>query len=118
MVTDYFLARRRRLHLEDLYPAEPGQGAFQYWRGHNLRAAAATLLGVAVPLPAWLAELTGRGDVLPDFLKLCGHASWFVACAVATLAYLAACAACPPPLGGGAALLKAAADSGVELRRT
>jgi len=116
MVTDYFLVRRRRLDLEDLYPAAPGTGAFQYWRGHNWRAVLATLLGVALPLPSWLVHLMGTPETLPGFLKFCGQTSWFMSCAVATATYLLACAASPPPRSGHgqADALKSAACDEVE----
>jgi len=96
MVSDYFIVRGRQLSLSDLYPAKSDEGAFGYWHGHNWRAVVATLAGISLPLPAWLADLCGI-EALPAFFNVCGRASWFVACAAASLVYLAACWASPPP---------------------
>jgi NCS1 family nucleobase:cation symporter-1 len=97
MVSDYYFVRARELSMADLYPSEPGEGAFEYWRGHNWRAIVATLAGIALPLPGWLADLLGA-KAFPIFFVACNQASWFVACTVAALAYLVACWASPPPL--------------------
>jgi NCS1 family nucleobase:cation symporter-1 len=70
LIADYWLVRRRRLQLEDLYSAE---GAYRYTRGWNWRAVAATLAGCAL---AW------GGLVVPALAPLYDYA-WFVGLFVA-----------------------------------
>jgi nucleobase:cation symporter-1, NCS1 family len=70
LIADYWLVRRRRLRLEDLYLTE---GAYTYGGGWNLKAVAATLLGCFF---AW------GGLVIPALKPLYDYA-WFVGFAVA-----------------------------------
>jgi len=65
MIVDYWLIRRRRLRLYDLY--QP-QGAYRYTSGWNLRAVAATVAGCGL---AW------GGLVVPSLRPLFDYA-WFV----------------------------------------
>jgi NCS1 family nucleobase:cation symporter-1 len=58
MICDYYLVRRRRLVVKDLYRRG---GAYEYWRGFNPRAivtlaagVAIALIGLAVPAVRWL----------------------------------------------------------------
>ncbi len=70
LIADYWIIRRKRLHLEDLYLAE---GAYTYHRGWNWRAVVATLGGCAL---AW------GGLVVPVLAPLYSYA-WFVGFLVA-----------------------------------
>jgi NCS1 family nucleobase:cation symporter-1 len=70
LIADYWLVRRRRLRLEDLYLTE---GAYTYGGGWNLKAVAATALGCFF---AW------GGRFLPALKPLYDYA-WFVGFAVA-----------------------------------
>jgi len=70
LIADYWLVRRRRLRLEDLYLTA---GAYTYRRGWNVPAVAATLLGCAM---AW------GGLVFPMMRPLYDYA-WFVGFGVA-----------------------------------
>jgi NCS1 family nucleobase:cation symporter-1 len=65
LITDYWLVRKTRLNLEDLYLA---RGAYHYQGGWNWRAAFATLAGCAL---AW------GGLVIPALKPLYNYA-WFV----------------------------------------
>jgi nucleobase:cation symporter-1, NCS1 family len=76
MIVDYWIIRRRRLDLQDLYLPH---GAYRYSRGWNLRALAATVCGCAA---AW------GGLVIPPLRPLFDYA-WFVGFGVAGAVYYA-----------------------------
>jgi NCS1 family nucleobase:cation symporter-1 len=76
MITDYFLVRRSRLKVEDLYRRG---GAYEYDNGFNPRAVAALASGVAVAL---------LGVVVPPLRWLYDYA-WFVGFGVAGAVYMA-----------------------------
>ena len=82
LIVDYWIIRRRRLQLEDLYLVD---GAYSYHRGWNWRAVVATLAGCAL---AW------GGLALPWLRPLFDYA-WFVGLFVAAALYWALTA----PLG-------------------
>jgi NCS1 family nucleobase:cation symporter-1 len=77
LIADYWVVRRRRLVLEDLYLLE---GAYRYRAGWNPAAVLATLLGCAF---AWI------GLVVPALKPLYDYA-WFVGFAVAFGVYCTA----------------------------
>ncbi len=70
LIADYWVVRRRRLRLEDLYLAD---GAYRYQGGWNRAAVAATVLGCFF---AW------GGKWIPALAPLYDYA-WFVGFAVA-----------------------------------
>jgi NCS1 family nucleobase:cation symporter-1 len=72
LIADYWLVRRRRLRLEDLYLL---RGAYRYASGWNWRAVVATVVGCAL---AW------GGKVVPALEPLYSYA-WFVGFGVAGL---------------------------------
>jgi NCS1 family nucleobase:cation symporter-1 len=74
LIADYWLVRRRRLQLEDLYLTD---GAYTYRSGWNPKAVVATLLGCAL---AW------GGLVVPALKPLYDYA-WFVGFGVAFAVY-------------------------------
>lgn len=76
MIADYFLVRRSRLNVNDLYRRK---GAYEYDNGVNLRAVAALAAGVAVAL---------MGLVVPR-LRLLYDYAWFVGFGVAGAVYVA-----------------------------
>src|SRR5208283_2900250 len=76
MIADYFILRRARLKLDDLYSRN---GAYEYDGGVNWRAVVALGTGIAVAL---------LGLVLPPLRFLYNYA-WFVGFAVAGGLYLA-----------------------------
>jgi nucleobase:cation symporter-1, NCS1 family len=84
MIVDYFVVRRGRLLVEDLYRRG---GAYEYRRGVNWVAIAAFALGVLPNLPGFLAALSGR-PTTPLFATLYNWA-WFVGFLLAALVYLA-----------------------------
>jgi NCS1 family nucleobase:cation symporter-1 len=76
LIADYWIVRRTRLNLEDLYLPD---GEYRYRGGWHLPGAAATLLGCAA---AWI------GLMVPTLRPLYDYA-WFVGFGVAFASYLA-----------------------------
>ncbi len=87
MLVDYFLFRRQRLEVEELYLPD---GRYSYGgRGVNVRALVAVLLGILPNVPGFLAQAShGALSVSPFWSALYTHA-WFVSLAVAALTYTA-----------------------------
>jgi NCS1 family nucleobase:cation symporter-1 len=86
MIVDYFVVRRGRLAIDDLYRRG---GDYEYSNGTNSRALVSLAVGVAVAL---------TGLVVPSLRWLYDYA-WFVGCGVAGLLY----AALMPARGGAIA---------------
>ncbi|HKD11208.1 MAG TPA: NCS1 family nucleobase:cation symporter-1 [Thermoanaerobaculia bacterium] len=76
LIADYWLVRRKRLRLEDLYLTH---GVYRYRRGWNWKAVAATAVGCAL---AW------GGKILPLLEPLYAY-GWFVGFAASGLLYWA-----------------------------
>ena len=76
MIADYFVVRRSRLIVPDLYRRH---GAYAYDSGVNLRAVAALGAGIAVSLV---------GLLVPPLRILYDYA-WFVGCGVSAMVYIA-----------------------------
>jgi NCS1 family nucleobase:cation symporter-1 len=76
MIADYFLVRRSRLNVNDLYRRK---GAYEYDNGVNLRAVAALVAGIAVAL---------MGLVVSQ-LRLLYDYAWFVGFGVSGAVYVA-----------------------------
>jgi NCS1 family nucleobase:cation symporter-1 len=75
LIADYWVVRRRRLDLEDLYLTG---GGYRYAGGWNVAAVVATLVGCAL---AWVGALVPALKPLYDY-------AWFVGFAAAFLVYL------------------------------
>jgi NCS1 family nucleobase:cation symporter-1 len=75
MIADYFVVRRARLRVDDLYRRN---GAYEYDHGVNMRAAVALALGIAVAL---------LGLFVPA-LRLLYDYAWFVGFGVSGCAYV------------------------------
>ncbi|WP_437659569.1 NCS1 family nucleobase:cation symporter-1 [Sorangium sp. So ce1182] len=76
MIADYFLLRRTRLEVDDLYRRG---GAYEYQGGVNWRAMAALAIGVLINLPGFLAEaVPSMKDGVPEVLRSIYTYAWFV----------------------------------------
>lgn len=76
MIADYFIVRRTRLDVDDLYRRG---GAYEYQGGVNWRAIAALLVGVAINLPGFVAEAApSLKDAVPEVLRSIYTYAWFV----------------------------------------
>jgi NCS1 family nucleobase:cation symporter-1 len=84
MIVDYWLARRRKLDVGGLFER---RGAYRFSAGWNLRALAATLIGLFI---AW------GGLVIPAMHELSTY-GWFAGFFGAGLTYWALMAISPPP---------------------
>jgi nucleobase:cation symporter-1, NCS1 family len=95
LIIDYWMVRKQRLELGDLYRK---QGVYTYNGGWNWRAVAATLIGCAA---AWI------GLVLPPPLNHLYDYAWFVGFGVAALTHLILMKLLPPkPVAATARNLK------------
>ena len=86
MIADYFVVRRRRLHIYNLYLTD---GEYRYTGGYSLVAIVAFVLGVLPSLPGFLAtvHLIDGSHVAPFLLGLYNYA-WFVGFGMAFVVYL------------------------------
>jgi NCS1 family nucleobase:cation symporter-1 len=87
LIADYFILRRRRLEVGDLYRRG---GRYEYAGGVNPAAIAALLVGVLPNVPGFLAQAfpASFGNV-PEFWRGLYSYAWFIGFALAAVAYLA-----------------------------
>jgi NCS1 family nucleobase:cation symporter-1 len=83
LIADYWLVRKKRLELADLYLAH---GAYTYAGGWNWRAVVATLIGCGL---AWIGLVVPALKVLYDY-------AWFVGFGSSAIVHLALMTALPP----------------------
>ncbi|MGI4871038.1 MAG: NCS1 family nucleobase:cation symporter-1 [Janthinobacterium lividum] len=85
LITDYYLLRHQELHVSDLYQY---QGRYTYWRGFNLAALVALVLGILPCVPGFLAAIgvLDKAVVWPWLLAVYNYA-WFVGFGVAGVVY-------------------------------
>lgn len=89
MLVDYFLIRRGNLTLEDLY-TRSSWGRYHYFRGFNVRAFAAFIIGFILPLPGFAGSFGHSvGDAADHMFSLgwvlsflMGGVSYFIACTI------------------------------------
>ena len=84
LIIDYWIVRKKRLELGDLYRT---RGVYKYSGGWNWRAVMATLIGCAV---AWIGLVIPRLRVLYDY-------AWFVGFGASAITYWALMTLMPPP---------------------
>ncbi|MGK4002659.1 NCS1 family nucleobase:cation symporter-1 [Sorangium sp. So ce1036] len=76
LIADYFLLRKMRLEVDDLYRRG---GAYEFQAGVNWRAMAALAVGVLINLPGFLAEaVPSMKDAVPEVLRSIYAYAWFV----------------------------------------
>ena len=86
MLVDYFILRRQRLEVPDLYSVT---GAYSFSGGVNWRALVATAAGISVNVPGFLAQASGGSIAAPSFFSNLYTYAWFVSLALSGLVYLA-----------------------------
>ncbi len=74
MIADYFIVRKAKLDLDDLYKRG---GQYEYTNGINWQAMGALLIGVAINLPGFLAAAIPGFDA-SEFWKTIYTYAWFV----------------------------------------
>jgi NCS1 family nucleobase:cation symporter-1 len=87
LVADYWILRRRRLSVPDLFRTD---GVYRYRDGINPRAIAALVLAVLPVVPGFLRAATTPGGkvVAPNFLDDLYTYAWFVTFILGLVAYL------------------------------
>jgi len=86
MLADYFIVRRQKLAVDDLYTVG---GAYSYGGGFNWRAIVATTVGIGVNVPGFLAQASSGTITVPLFFSQLYTYAWFVSLALSGLVYLA-----------------------------
>src|SRR5437016_4588158 len=81
LIVDYWLVRKKRLELGDLYRTA---GTYTYNGGWNWRAVVATLIGCAL---AWAGPILARFGVVVDFLQTLYNYAWFVGFGAAAITH-------------------------------
>ncbi len=74
MIVDYWLIRKTKLNLADLYQIK---GEYSYWKGWNMRAVAATVFGCTM---SWIGLVVPSLHILYDY-------AWFVGIGISGLTY-------------------------------
>ena len=89
MLVDYWLIRRARLDVAELYRPDPG-GRYWYSGGYNWVALIAVAAGVLPVLPGFLHAATTEGGVIadPDFFDQLYRYGVFVAFGISALTYV------------------------------
>jgi NCS1 family nucleobase:cation symporter-1 len=82
LIADYWLVRKKRLELGDLYRSK---GTYRYSGGWNWRAVAATLIGCGL---AWSGPILARFGVVVPVLQMFYSYAWFVGFGAAAATYL------------------------------
>ncbi len=87
MLVDYFIIRRRKLILDDLYLEN---GAYSYGgSGVNYRAVVATVAGILPNVPGFLAQASGGAIHVAGIFHTIYTYAWFVSLFIAGAVYLA-----------------------------
>src|SRR5213078_1920614 len=81
LIVDYWIVRKKRLELGDLYRVK---GVYTYAGGWNWRAVIATLIGCAL---AWAGPILARFGVVVDFLQTLYNYAWFVGFGAAAITH-------------------------------
>src|SRR5438067_10847920 len=87
MIADYYILRRRQLHLAGLYRTD---SEYRYTNGFSIVAIVALIVAILPNLPGFLVtvKLVDPASVPPFFVRLYDYA-WFVGFAIAFVVYLA-----------------------------
>ncbi|HYO98768.1 MAG TPA: NCS1 family nucleobase:cation symporter-1 [Pyrinomonadaceae bacterium] len=86
LICDYWVLRRQRLDLHDLFQL---QGRYTYTNGFNLRALAVLIIAIAPVVPGFLHAATTRGGQIaePNFFDTLYTYAWFVTFAIGFVLY-------------------------------
>lgn len=86
MIADYFVLRRKKLVVDELYRAN---GIYRYTNGFSLAGLAAFFLSVLPNLPGFLVQVGALDSAtVPDFLEALYRQAWFVGFALGFVLYL------------------------------
>jgi NCS1 family nucleobase:cation symporter-1 len=84
MICDYWVLRRQRLDLRELFDPD---GRYRYTGGVNWRAMAALAISIIPCVPGFLDAATGSTIKAPEFFKAIYTYSWFVTFAIGFVLY-------------------------------
>ncbi len=85
LIADYFLLRRQRLHVDELYSSA---GRYWYFRGFNPAAIIALLCGILPNVPGFLTTVKVLPvEIVPPFINGLYNYAWFVGFAVSGAVY-------------------------------
>ncbi len=85
LLTDYFLLRKCKLDVNDLYQES---GVYSYQNGVNVAAVIALLLGVLPNVPGFLVQIKAMDSTaMPDFIVGLYHYAWFLGLFIAGITY-------------------------------
>lgn len=83
MIVDYYIIRRARLSLDDLYRPD---GAYSFGgSGINWKAVAAIAIGIAPSVPGFISQATAGAVAVPQIFTDIYTYAWFVSLAIAGL---------------------------------
>ncbi len=87
LLSDYFILRRCRLHLMDLYQR---QGRYEYQGGYNIYAIAALIAGILPNIPGFLVQIKALdASTVPALFVQMYDFAWFIGLLLSGLVYVA-----------------------------
>lgn len=95
MITDYWIVRRRKVKLTDLYSTDPSR-IYWYLHGFNLRAYTAWIIGFVPLLPGFIAHIN-KSIVVPRGATNIYYLAFPAGLLVSGTVYFAICAIWPMP---------------------
>ncbi|KAI8165054.1 Transporter acIS [Colletotrichum sp. SAR 10_70] len=98
-ICDYFIIRRRKIKLSDLYHPR-SDGSFYYWKGINPRTFIAWVCGFATQLPGFAASVTPNSVHVADAWINLYYLAFPLGFAISFLLHLAINTVWPPPEAG------------------
>lgn len=84
MLADYYLVRRTRLHVDELYSET---GRYRYSGGFNAKAFVALAAGILPNVPGFLSKASNGAIPVPGFLVTLYDYAWFLSLAIAAVVY-------------------------------
>jgi NCS1 family nucleobase:cation symporter-1 len=86
LIADYFVLRKKRLELEDLYRS---QGSYTFTNGYSIAGLSAFVLAVLPNIPGFLVHIKMLDEkIVPGFLNALYQQAWFVGFGIAFVLYL------------------------------
>jgi NCS1 family nucleobase:cation symporter-1 len=95
LFSDYFIVRKRKLKLTDLYEASPAS-IYWYWKGCNWRALVAWVMGVWINMPGFVQRVRDPTVELAGWSRMY-YMSWPLGATLAILTYWALNVISPVP---------------------
>lgn len=85
MIADYYFIRKQELKVDDLYKI---QGQYTFYKGFNLPAMIALLIGILPNIPGFLINIhVMSNDIMPNWIADLYNYSWFVGFFISAIIY-------------------------------